>query len=67
MASAPSKNRCMYALVASNQWFGLDPTYTIEHKNVLKILIRLQDMTIVCDDQPLSVLRGMLKLLEEKK
>lgn len=69
-----SKNRCMYALVTVTYVWAKEPTYRIEPKHVLKILKTLktltklpQDYAIVCDDQPLNVLRGMLKLLKEKK
>lgn len=46
-------------------WEGY-PKYAIEHKNVLRTWWQ-HSHTILCDDQPERVLKGMLKLLEEPK
>lgn len=42
------------------------PTIAVEHKNVLRTWWQ-SDYTILCDDQPEKVLRGMLKLMKENE
>ena len=63
------KKKYKYALVQNALWYK-DGFYSVESKKTLAIvegLAGIGDRTIViCDDQPLKVLRGMLKLLEEK-
>jgi hypothetical protein len=42
------------------------PEYAVEYKSVLNRWYTT-DYTMICDDQPERVLRGMLKLLQEKQ
>jgi hypothetical protein len=60
------RKRCKYVLVhwpEAEGWEG-EAFYAIERKTNLDGWIEDEDYTMVCDHQPRSVLRGMLKLLE---
>jgi hypothetical protein len=62
------KDRYKFALVEwieQEEW-GYPQSYAVEPKNTLNMW-RPSEYTILCDDQPEKVLRGMLKLLKEEK
>ena len=63
------KKKYKYALVQNALWHK-DGFYSVESKKTLGILARIGGglggrTIVICDDQPIAVLRGMLKLLEE--
>lgn len=60
-------NRYKYALVVFPAWDWGPKKYAVESKAFLSTYHVFDGYTIVCDDQPYNVLKGMLKLLEEKK
>ena len=62
------RKRYKYALVKWEDIGGWEdsPRISIEHKNVLRTWW-MESHTIICDDQPERVLRGMLKLLQENE
>lgn len=63
------RKKYRYALVkwdASIAGWEDYPTIAVEHKDVLRTWWQ-RSHTILCDDQPKQVLRGMLKLLKEDK
>ncbi len=59
-----AKNKYKYMLVQNALWYG-DGTYSVESKELLRILAAINTYTVICDDQPLKMLKSMLKLLEE--
>ena len=60
------RKRCKYALVHwhENESWG-KAYYAVESKKNLKGWYEEDDYEMVCDTEPRSVLRGMLKLVKE--
>ena len=61
------RNRYRYALAFFPGWTREFDRHAIESKVFLSTYHVFGDCTVICDDQPYNVLKGMLKLLEEKK
>jgi hypothetical protein len=62
------RKKYKFALVKWGEIGGWEdyPRYAVEYKRVLNQWY-MSDYTIICDDQPERVLKGMLKLMEEPK
>jgi hypothetical protein len=62
------RKRYKFALVRWEEMNGWEdaPTICIERKDVLRTWWA-QSHTVLCDDQPERVLRGMMKLMEENE
>ena len=57
------RKRYKFALVKYHDRDG--EALSVEHKDVLRTWWWAESHTVICDDQPERVLKGMLKLLKE--